>query len=116
MRCLADNTPGLLLHEPHHRVRCGVVEIIQLTLSNGHVHRQEFHWRVWPVKLSSTSLELSCKKSVRSGYVIALGFIKYRGVCLLARFPIQYLRMLTEVVLGCLKNLRGGLGTTCMGQ
>ena len=34
MRCLADNTPGLLLHEPHHRVRCGVVEITEFTLSN----------------------------------------------------------------------------------
>ena len=32
MRCLADNTPGLLLHEPHHRVRCGVVEITEFTL------------------------------------------------------------------------------------
>ena len=41
--------------------------------------------------------------------------MKCRGVRLLARFLIQYLRMLTEV-LGCLKNLRGGLGTTCMGQ
>ena len=39
-----------------------------------------------------------------------------RGVRLLARFLIQYLRMLTEVVLGCLKNLRGVLGTACMGQ
>ena len=31
-RCLADNTPGLLLHEPHCRVRCGVVEITEFTL------------------------------------------------------------------------------------
>ena len=38
---------------------------------------------------------------MRSGYVIVL---EYRVVCLLARFLI-YLRMLTEVVLGCLKNL-----------
>ena len=70
------------------------------------------------MKLSSTTLELGCKKSVRSGYVIVLGFTKCRGVCLLARFLnyIIYLRMLTDVVLGCLKNLRGGLGTTCMGQ
>ena len=67
------------------------------------------------MKLSSTTLELGCKKSVRSGYVIVLGFTKCRGVHLLARFLI-YLRMLTEVVLSCLKNLRGGLGTTCMGQ
>ena len=66
------------------------------------------------MKLSSTTLELSCKKSVRSGYVIVLGFTKCRGVRLLARFLI-YLKMLTEV-LGCLKNLRGDLGTTCMGQ
>ena len=32
MRCVADNTPGLLLHEPHCRVRCGVVEITEFTL------------------------------------------------------------------------------------
>ena len=59
------------------------------------------------MKLSSTTLELGCKKSVRSGYVIVpvLGFTKCRGVRLLARFLIQYLRMLTEVVLGCLKIL-----------
>ena len=63
------------------------------------------------MKLSSTTLELGCKKFVRSGYVIVLGFTKCRGVRLLARFLI-YLRMLTEVVLGCLKNLRGGLGTS----
>ena len=44
-----------------------------------------------------------------------IGFTKCRGVRLLARFLV-YLRMLTEVVLGCLKNLRGGLGTTCIGQ
>ena len=31
MRCLADSTPGLLLHEPHCRVRCGVVEITEFT-------------------------------------------------------------------------------------
>ena len=31
-RCLADNTPGLLLHEPHRRVCCGVVEITEFTL------------------------------------------------------------------------------------
>ena len=67
------------------------------------------------MKLSSTTLELGCKKSVRSGYVIVIGFTKCRGFRLLARFLI-YLRMLTEVVLGCLKNLRGGLGSTCMGQ
>ena len=59
------------------------------------------------MKLSSTTLELSCKKSVRSGYVIVLGFTKCRGVRLLARFLnyIIYLRMLTYVVLGCLKIL-----------
>ena len=67
------------------------------------------------MKLSSTTLELGWKKSVRSGYIIVIGFTKYRGVRLLARFLV-YLRMLTEVVLGCLKNLRGGLGTTCIGQ
>ena len=37
MRCLADNTPGLLLHEPQRRVCCGVVEFTEFTMSNGHV-------------------------------------------------------------------------------
>ena len=32
MRCLADNTPGLLSHEPHCRVCCGVIEITEFTL------------------------------------------------------------------------------------
>ena len=41
-------------------------------------------WRVWPVKLSSTILELGCKKSVRVRYVIVLGFTECRGVRLLA--------------------------------
>ena len=62
---------------------------------------------------SLTTLELGCKKSVRSGYVLVLGFTKCKGVRLLARFLI-YLRMLTEVVLGCLKSLRGGLGLSTL--
>ena len=32
MRCLTDNTPGLLSHEPHCRVRYGVIEITEFTL------------------------------------------------------------------------------------
>ena len=40
--------------------------------------------RVWPVKLSRTTLELGCNKSVRVRYVIVLGFTKCRGVRLLA--------------------------------
>ena len=36
------------------------------------------------MKLSGTTLELGCKKSVRVRYVIVLGFTECRGVCLLA--------------------------------
>ena len=93
----------------------GVVEITEISLSNGYDWSNSYpgsltgrtfrHWRVWSVKLSSPTLGLGCKKSVRFGYVIALVFTKCRGVRLLARFLNYY-------VLGC-KNFRpGGLGTT----
>ena len=70
------------------------------------------------MKLSSTTLELSCKKS--EIWICHCAWLHKMQRCSPTSYRflnyIIYLRMLTYVVLGCLKNLRGGLGTTCMGQ